>query len=126
MEQLHINYCNEKLQQLFIELTLRAEQNEYAKEGIKWETVNYFDNEPVVKLIESKRPIGILALLDEESVMPRATDEVRACESRSDKRRIFVFRLLASYTVSSGPIVSLVNSDAVNTTSHATHFACSS
>ncbi|GMH51430.1 hypothetical protein TrLO_g7662 [Triparma laevis f. longispina] len=82
MEQLHINYCNEKLQQLFIELTLRAEQNEYAKEGIKWETVNYFDNEPVVKLIESKRPIGLLTLLDEESVMPRATDETFAvkCE----------------------------------------------
>jgi len=66
MEQLHINYCNEKLQQLFIELTLRAEQEQYAKEGIKWETVNYFDNQPVVKLIESKRPIGLLTLLDEE------------------------------------------------------------
>lgn len=74
MEQLHINYCNEKLQQLFIELTLRAEQEEYAKEGIQWETVHYFDNAPVLTLIESKRPPGILALMDEESVMPKATD----------------------------------------------------
>ena len=41
MEQLHINYCNEKLQQLFIELTLKAEQDQYAREGIKWETVKY-------------------------------------------------------------------------------------
>ena len=32
-EQLCINYCNEKLQQLFIELTLKAEQEEYAREG---------------------------------------------------------------------------------------------
>jgi myosin-1 len=39
MEQLHINYCNEKLQQLFIELTLKAEQETYTREGIRWETV---------------------------------------------------------------------------------------
>ena len=32
------------------------------------------DNQPVVTLIEGKRPPGILALLDEETVMPRATD----------------------------------------------------
>ena len=34
-EQFCINYCNEKLQQLFIELTLRSEQEEYKKEGIE-------------------------------------------------------------------------------------------
>ena len=34
-EQLCINYCNEKLQQLFIELTLKQEQDEYASEGIQ-------------------------------------------------------------------------------------------
>ena len=34
-EQFCINYCNEKLQQLFIELTLKEEQQEYRKEGIK-------------------------------------------------------------------------------------------
>lgn len=33
-EQFCINYCNEKLQQLFIELTLRSEQEEYETEGI--------------------------------------------------------------------------------------------
>jgi len=42
MEQLHINYTNEKLQQLFIELTLKAEQEEYQREGIRWEPVDYF------------------------------------------------------------------------------------
>ena len=35
-EQLCINYCNEKLQQLFIELVLKQEQEEYQREGIEW------------------------------------------------------------------------------------------
>ena len=34
-EQFCINYCNEKLQQLFIELTLKSEQEEYEREGIQ-------------------------------------------------------------------------------------------
>ena len=38
-EQFCINYCNEKLQQLFIELTLKSEQEEYLAEGIQ---VRYF------------------------------------------------------------------------------------
>ena len=38
-EQICINYCNEKLQQLFIELVLKQEQEEYRKEGIEWQQV---------------------------------------------------------------------------------------
>ena len=53
-EQLCINYCNEKLQQLFIELTLRMEQDEYRREGISWEPVTYFDNKIICDLIEEK------------------------------------------------------------------------
>ena len=41
-EQLCINYCNEKLQQLFIELVLKQEQEEYNREGIEWQQVNQF------------------------------------------------------------------------------------
>jgi len=39
-EQLCINYCNEKLQQLFIELVLKEEQEEYTREGIAWTHVS--------------------------------------------------------------------------------------
>jgi len=74
-EQLCINYCNEKLQQFFIALTLKAEQEEYAAEGIAWEAVEYFDNKLVCDLIEAKKPAGVLAYLDEESVMPQASDK---------------------------------------------------
>lgn len=35
-EQFCINYCNEKLQQLFIKLVLKQQQEEYAEEGITW------------------------------------------------------------------------------------------
>jgi hypothetical protein len=53
-EQFCINYVNEKLQQIFIELTLKSEQEEYQREGIKWTPINYFNNQIVVELIESK------------------------------------------------------------------------
>lgn len=38
-EQFCINYCNEKLQQLFIQLVLKQEQEEYQREGIPWKHV---------------------------------------------------------------------------------------
>ena len=44
-EQFCINYCNENLQQLFIELVLKQQQEEYEREGIKWVHVDYFNNE---------------------------------------------------------------------------------
>lgn len=44
-EQLCINYCNEKLQQLFITLVLKQEQEEYTREGITWMHIDYFNNQ---------------------------------------------------------------------------------
>ncbi|KAF8469743.1 P-loop containing nucleoside triphosphate hydrolase protein [Kalaharituber pfeilii] len=55
-EQICINYVNEKLQQIFIQLTLRTEQEEYAREQIQWTPIKYFDNKIVCDLIEEKRP----------------------------------------------------------------------
>ena len=73
-EQLCINYCNEKLQQFFIELTMRSEQDEYAAEGIEWVPIDFFNNLKVCELIEGKRPAGILEYLNEESLIPKGTD----------------------------------------------------
>jgi myosin-1 len=64
-EQLCINYVNEKLQQIFIELTLKAEQEEYVREQIKWNPIKYFNNKIVCDLIEEKRPPGIFAALND-------------------------------------------------------------
>jgi len=64
-EQFCINYVNEKLQQFFIELTLKAEQEEYNREGIQWTPIKYFNNKIVCDLIEDKSPPGIFSLLDD-------------------------------------------------------------
>eukprot|EP01132_Coremiostelium_polycephalum_P006082 gene6082-7579_t len=72
-EQFCINYVNETLQQIFIDLTLKTEQEEYVQEGIKWVPVDYVNNKPCVDLIE-KKPMGLLALLDEECLFPEGND----------------------------------------------------
>nr|AAC47535.1 unconventional myosin IB [Entamoeba histolytica] len=64
-EQFCINYVNEKLQQYFIELTLKTEQEEYLAEGIKWTPIKYFNNKVVCDLIEGKNPPGMFSLLDD-------------------------------------------------------------
>ncbi|XP_077010620.1 unconventional myosin-Ib isoform X4 [Tamandua tetradactyla] len=68
-EQFIINYCNEKLQQIFIELTLKEEQEEYIQEDIEWTHINYFNNTIICDLIENNTN-GILAMLDEECLRP--------------------------------------------------------
>ncbi|EGX49579.1 class II myosin, variant 2 [Orbilia oligospora] len=64
-EQLCINYVNEKLQQIFIELTLKTEQEEYVREQIEWQPIKYFNNKIVCDLIEEKRPPGVFAALND-------------------------------------------------------------
>ncbi|XP_065188525.1 unconventional myosin-If-like [Sycon ciliatum] len=64
-EQFCINFVNEKLQQIFIELTLKAEQDEYVSEGIKWTPIDFFNNKVVCELIESKKPPGIVSVMDD-------------------------------------------------------------
>jgi myosin-1 len=64
-EQLCINYVNEKLQQIFIELTLRAEQDEYEREGIAWTPIPFFNNKIVCDLLDEARPAGVFRILDD-------------------------------------------------------------
>eukprot|EP01083_Nonionella_stella_P059579 155894_1 len=62
-EQLCINFVNERLQQIFIELTIKQEQEEYVAEGIPWEDIDYFNNKPCCDLIELKP--GVFSILDD-------------------------------------------------------------
>ncbi|KAM3926425.1 unconventional myosin-Vc [Leptodactylus fuscus] len=72
-EQFCINYANEKLQQQFNLHVFKLEQEEYMKEDIPWTLIDFYDNQPVIDLIEAK--MGILELLDEECLLPQGTDE---------------------------------------------------
>uniref|UniRef100_A0A8C3AU96 Osteoclast-stimulating factor 1 n=1 Tax=Cyclopterus lumpus TaxID=8103 RepID=A0A8C3AU96_CYCLU len=74
-EQFCINFVNEKLQQIFIELTLKAEQEEYVQEGIKWTQIEYFNNKIVCDLIESKSPPGVMCILDDVCATMHAVGE---------------------------------------------------
>uniref|UniRef100_F7BED0 Unconventional myosin-XIX n=1 Tax=Callithrix jacchus TaxID=9483 RepID=F7BED0_CALJA len=70
LEQLCINYANEKLQQHFVAHYLRAQQEEYAAEDLEWSFISYQDNQPCLDLIEGS-PISICSLINEECRLNR-------------------------------------------------------
>eukprot|EP01137_Pigoraptor_chileana_P012031 Opistho-2@63815 len=73
-EQFCINFCNEKLQQLFIELTLKSEQEEYQREGIDWVHIDYFNNAIICDLVEAT-PAGLIAVMDEQGLLQNNSDK---------------------------------------------------
>uniref|UniRef100_A0A8C4WTW0 Myosin IH n=2 Tax=Gopherus evgoodei TaxID=1825980 RepID=A0A8C4WTW0_9SAUR len=83
-EQFCINYCNEKLQQLLIEMTLKAEQEEYEMEGIEWEPIPYFNNKIICDLVEEKHK-GIISILDEECLRPGEATDLSFLEKLEEK-----------------------------------------
>ncbi|XP_022917263.1 myosin heavy chain, muscle isoform X33 [Onthophagus taurus] len=73
-EQLCINFTNEKLQQFFNHHMFVLEQEEYTREGIVWQFIDFgMDLLACIELIE--KPMGILSILEEESMFPKATDK---------------------------------------------------
>merc|ERR1719309_826713 len=73
-EQISINFVNEKLQQFFNHHMFVVEQEEYIKEGIDWEMVD-FGMDLAAAIIMFEKPMGIWAILEEESLFPKATDK---------------------------------------------------
>ncbi|OXB64875.1 hypothetical protein ASZ78_009756 [Callipepla squamata] len=73
LEQLCINYANEKLQQHFVAHYLKAQQEEYASEGLQWSFINYQDNQSCLDLIEGS-PLSIFSLLNEECRLNRSSN----------------------------------------------------
>ncbi|KAG2181223.1 hypothetical protein INT43_008806 [Umbelopsis isabellina] len=72
-EQFCINYANEKLQQEFNQHVFKLEQEEYIREEINWQFIEFSDNQKCIEMIEGK--LGILSLLDEECRLPSGTDQ---------------------------------------------------
>ncbi|XP_056152722.1 myosin-1-like [Lampris incognitus] len=73
LEQLCINFTNEKLQQFFNHHMFVLEQEEYKKEGIEWTFIDFgMDLAACIELIE--KPMGIFSILEEECMFPKASD----------------------------------------------------
>merc|ERR1712088_175726 len=73
-EQISINFVNEKLQQFFNHHMFVVEQEEYISEGIEWAMVEFgMDLQDCIIMFE--KPMGIWAILEEESNFPKATDK---------------------------------------------------
>mmetsp|Transcript_8799 Transcript_8799/g.30107 ORF Transcript_8799/g.30107 Transcript_8799/m.30107 type:complete len:861 (+) Transcript_8799:113-2695(+) len=73
-EQVFINTTNEMLQKVFNDIIFKSEEDEYTREQIDWDKTVFPDNTPCIELL-SKRPNGILRLLDGECLRGNAASD---------------------------------------------------
>ena len=89
LEQLLINFANEKLQQQFTWYVFKLEQQEYKKEEISWNPIDFKDNQPILDAIEGQG--SLLALLDEECRLQSGSDDTFV-HQRSAQHRVVNLR----------------------------------
>jgi len=73
-EQISINFVNEKLQQFFNHHMFVVEQEEYVAEGIDWAMVD-FGMDLAACIIMFEKPMGVWAILEEETLFPKSSDK---------------------------------------------------
>merc|ERR1719249_502210 len=96
-EQISINFVNEKLQQFFNHHMFVVEQEEYVKEGIDWVMVD-FGMDLAAAIIMFEKPMGIWAILEEESLFPKATDKSFEEKLKASLGKLPIFLKPASKT----------------------------
>merc|ERR1719220_2626998 len=96
-EQISINFVNEKLQQFFNHHMFVVEQEEYVREGIDWAMVD-FGMDLAAAIIMFEKPMGIWAILEEESLFPKATDKSFEEKLKASLGKLPVFLKPASKT----------------------------
>merc|ERR1719410_1484921 len=96
-EQISINFVNEKLQQFFNHHMFVVEQEEYVAEGVEWEMVD-FGMDLAAAIIMFEKPMGIWAILEEESLFPKATDKSFEEKLKASLGKLPIFLKPASKT----------------------------
>merc|ERR1719471_58889 len=96
-EQISINFVNEKLQQFFNHHMFVVEQEEYVAEGIDWAMVD-FGMDLAACIIMFEKPMGIRAILEEESLFPKATDKSFEEKLKASLGKLPIFLKPASKT----------------------------
>merc|ERR1712170_265670 len=96
-EQISINFVNEKLQQFFNHHMFVVEQEEYVAEGVEWAMVD-FGMDLQAAIIMFEKPMGLWAILEEESLFPKATDKTFEDKLKASLGKLPIFLKPASKT----------------------------
>lgn len=72
-EQICINYTNEILQNIYNKNVLESEQEEYKKEGVNWNYIEYNSNKSILELFHSK--LSLFGIINEQSILSSGIDK---------------------------------------------------